>query len=180
MVTTKWEGAQTRTSAFRHFSISASGFSLLELVIAMAILGALIMMFVSVQRDTLNLDRRLREPRVTAADLEPVLVRFGRDVLDSRGYYPNQRELDGFRQGPTTLLLRQHTAGPGTPDVVVWSLESDRVQRLSYTGERRLSQWAWRGPVQWQISPYEDEWVRLTASSRDTRLVDRIWRPRAH
>lgn len=154
------------------------GFSLLELIIVIAILGIFVIMLAGLERETLNLLRGTDTKRVSLADLEPVIVRLSHDILDAEGYFPNNRDIDGFQQSETTLILRT-AAAPGEGDVVVWNFREGGVRRLTYSGPVMRSEWQWEGTVKWNVSSYRGQWVRLRASIGDQPSVDRIWRPRA-
>lgn len=154
------------------------GFSLVELLVTLAILSAFVLIIVALERGALNLVRETNPSRVALTDLDPVIARFGRDVLDARGYWPNNRELDGYAQDETTLILR---LPPGSEaDAVVWAFSNEGASRITYTGSAPSSEWTWSGAAEWSISSFEGRWVRLRASVEDRPLMDRIWRPRAH
>lgn len=156
----------------------ARGFSLIELIVVIAILGVFVLMLTGLEREVLGLLRGGESRRVSLADLEPVLVRLSHDILDASGYYPNNREVDGYSQSETTLILRSES-GEGEGDLIVWNFAPDEVQRFTYSGPIRRSEWTWRGDVKWSISSYRGSWVRLRATIAGRPAVDRIWRPRA-
>lgn len=155
----------------------ARGFSLIEVIISLAILSVVVLIIVGIERGTLNLLRETDPAQTSLSDLDPVLARFGRDVMDAAGYWPNNRPIDGYTQSTTTLILRLPDAADD--EVVVWNFGEESVERITYTGTSRGSEWSWNGRAQWRIGSFDGAWVRLQASVSDRLMVDRIWRPRA-
>lgn len=143
----------------------------------LAILSIFIVIIVGLERGALGLVREADPTRVALTDLDPVIARFGRDVLDADGYWPNNRELDGFRQSESTLILRMPAGSD--EDAVVWDFTEEGASRITYAGTSVTSEWTWRGGAEWSVSSFEDRWVRLRADVDGSPLLDRIWRPRA-
>lgn len=153
------------------------GFSLVEMLVALAILSVFVFIIIGLERGTLALVRDSEVRQTTLTDLDPVLARFGRDVHDAAGYWPNGRALGPYRQSESTLILRLPPDSEG--DAVVWDFTDSRVQRIVFEGNTEGTTWVWNGPAAWNISAYRGRWVRLQASIDGRALVDRIWRPRA-
>ena len=153
------------------------GFSLIEMVVAMAILSVFVLIIVGLERGALGLVKEADPARVSLTDLDPVVARFGRDVLDADGYWPNNRPLDEYEQSETTLILR--LPADEDDDAVVWNFSDAGAKRVTYANGQSTSEWTWRGAAEWKISSFEERWVRLSANVEGKPLMDRIWRPRA-
>jgi len=162
----------------------ASGFSLVELTVIVAVFGVLLLILVSLEREFVRYDRTVALGFLRHPEAEAVTARVRRDVLDAAGY---PSAFGSWVQSPRSLLL---AAGPsfgesGKAVTVVYLFGEREVQRIVYSGERRVSNWAANGVPEYRVSSYElpdgDVAVRLQAHDRKGELiVDQILRPRIH
>ena len=154
---------------------SQKGVSLLEMVIAMAIFSAFLLIIGLMTRDYARLDRSVRLRWFTHPDDMAVVARLRRDVLDSHGY---PSEFQGKAQGPTTLLL-SHGGG----ETIVWNFEPARVERTEWEGASLQTRWVARATRSYQIDSFEmsdgNYAVHLTGRTEEGEIaIDRVLAPR--
>lgn len=162
-------------------SEGARGFSLIELVVVIAILGVLVMVLASVGSDNTRLERRTKIDMFTHPEKGAVIARVRADVTDARRNYP---DFGDYTQTPETLILEK-PAPPGVPDVhVVWDFrEQGLAKRLEFEGIIQRSEWIARDVPKYVVGTYEmpsgDFAVRLQAVDSQGRIVvDQIVLPR--
>jgi len=158
------------------------GSSLLELVVALAILGALLMMIVSLQSQMFHFERTMRIELMTHPETMAVLARVRKDVLDATGY---PATAGSYVQSPTVLILGG-TDERGQPIQIVYDFQRDQmVVRATFhagTGAK-IGEWVARGVPRYRVSSYEmpdgSTAVRLQGEDRQGRLtIDQIYEPR--
>lgn len=172
------------------------GFTLLETVFAVAILGIFLFILAAMTAEMRGQDRRypvnfMRHPQVIA-----VISRMRRDVLDATLYdagsspprktpmYPVS--IGGYTQSPQTLIL--YSIQPsGFAETVVWDFSvAGEARRKSYSVGALTSEWVARGlPSQFTIGTWEipdrPYAVRVQARDKAGKLaIDQIFQPRAH
>jgi len=158
------------------------GFSLLEITVALAIFGILMLVLAGLDREFLHFDRQMRVELFLHPEPMSVLARLRRDVLDSRGY---PGSFESWTQSPTQLLL--YEADPETHKllVVIYDFsEKGFARRLAYDGKEKVADWRARGVPQFTIQSYEmprgGTAVRLKAVDEKGRLaIDQIVEPRS-
>jgi prepilin-type N-terminal cleavage/methylation domain-containing protein len=172
------------------------GFTLLEVVFAVAIFGIFLFMLASLTAEMRGHDRRypvnfMRHPQVIS-----VISRMRRDVLDATlydaGTSPPQKtpmypvSIGGYSQSPKTLIL--YTIQPsGFGETVVWDFSvTGEVRRKAYSVGAMTSEWVARGlPSNFTIGTWEipdrPYAVRVQARDQTGKLaIDQIFQPRAH
>jgi prepilin-type N-terminal cleavage/methylation domain-containing protein len=164
------------------------GFTLMELVITMAIFGMFLMMLGALTMEMRGQEKRypvnfMQHPQVVA-----VLSRMRRDVEDAFGSQPYlQSSPDGRYQMSSQVLIFQTMVAGGT-QTVVWDLSKSReVHRISYN-VGVPTEWVARGlPAEFAATfddvtvPGHPDGVRITAADSHHRLtIDQYLQPRAH
>lgn len=157
------------------------GYSLVELVFALAIFSMLILVVVGLENQMLRLDRSMRLKFMVHPDDMAVMARLRRDVLDAQGY-PTSR--GSYRQSPTTLILSGLTEGAAIEEVVYDFGTKGHARRMTFSGNQKTGEWIGRGLPKFRISSFEmpDQAgvaVRLRGyDSKDQLIVDQILFPR--
>lgn len=150
------------------------GASLLELVVAMAVLGVFLLVLAGVASEYRRADRAIRFAWSVHPDDMAVLARMRRDVLDSRGY-PEQ--FNGRTQAPDYLILEAGAGG-----TVTWELGSERVTRTAWKGGAVEGQWVANATRRFEVDAWElpdgATAVRLIGRAGKGVVVDRIFTPR--
>jgi prepilin-type N-terminal cleavage/methylation domain-containing protein len=168
----------------------AAGYTLLEVIIAMALFGVFILILTMLTAEMRKYEQRLpvnfmRHPQITA-----VLSRMRQDVLDAdiAGMYPDTAGADDeYEQGEKVLIVRVwRMTGAQT---VVWDFRKPgEVRRISYNVGQE-STWVARGvPPEFSSAIKIDALdlgrayaTHITATDRNGKLaIDQIYQPRAH
>lgn len=152
------------------------GMTAVEVVIALAIFGVLLLILTSLQVEFLRFDRDADLRMLDHPQQLAVIERLRRDVQDSISYPLLWKE---WLQGETTLILRLSEA-----EVVVWDFEQGRAERLSWSGDDLKSRWSARGLQRFELAAAEGApqryGVRLRGFDGDERLVlEQVVFPRA-
>lgn len=163
---------------------SSAGYTLLEIVVAMAIFGMFLAVLAQLTAEMRLHEKRLpvnmhRHPQVIA-----VLARMRRDVMDSVRY---QKTHDGYVSSPNVLIV--DTIVNGYQQTVVWDFRTPgEVRRRAYQ-VGVAQEWVARGlpstfsdlkiePV--KTSPDSPWAARIKANDEKGRLaIDTILQPRA-
>jgi prepilin-type N-terminal cleavage/methylation domain-containing protein len=160
----------------------STGYSLVEMVVAVAIFGIFLVVLVGLQGEFLKHDREVRVALFTHPAPLAVMARIRRDVLDSRGY---PESMGSWSQSPETLLLDAAT-DDGTPRVVVWDFRDPTIARrleLRQDGEQ-VAAWEARAVPHYKIDSWKapDGRVGVLVTAKDNKgnvVVDQIVTPRA-
>jgi len=168
------------------------GYTLLEIVISMAIFAIFLAIFFSLTAEMRQWERKLPVNFMKHPQMISVLARLRRDIQDvqvpsSAGkiYLPSH---DGYTNGPKTLIVQ--TLLPTGLQTIVWDFREPGVaKRIAYNVAEK-SEWVARGlpteftsgvdieAVKFEGRPYG---VRLTAKDGNGKLaIDQILQPRTH
>ncbi|MGA7616037.1 MAG: hypothetical protein WBX15_12745 [Thermoanaerobaculia bacterium] len=151
---------------------------MLEIVIALAMFGLLILILAALEAEMVRFDRSMQLDFFTHPDRSAVITRMRRDVLDTTGY-PDP--FDEWSQSHTVLILRLSTP-PAT--TVVWDVsESGTARRIEYTGAAKKSAWAAFNVPAFTFDSYDmpdgKTAVRLEGTdSKGEVIVDQVFTPR--
>ena len=164
------------------------GYSLLEAIVAMAILGMFLAVFFTLTAEMRFYERRLpinfhKHPQVIA-----VLARLRRDVLDAHGRSPYLEKWKEYESGDQVLILETVVASGGV-ETVVWDFRTaGEVRRIAHVAGES-DQWLARGlPIEFaklEIDAVKTgdgaAWAtRIIAIDSEGRLaIDTIFQPRA-
>ena len=157
------------------------GYTLLEVLSAIAIFMVFLLVLIGLQREFLKFDRENRVQLFTHPAPLAVLDRLQRDIQDSESFPSEYKQ---WSQSPTTLLLR--VAGGEEMTVVVWNFtEPELATRLQYADGELGTEWTARAVPQYEIGSFdvlgERTAVRVRAFDETGRLsIDRIVIPRAN
>ena len=164
------------------------GYSLLEVVVAMAIFGVFLAILFTLTAEMRFYEKRLpvnlhRHPQVIA-----VLSRLRRDVMDAHGRTPYKNEHDGYTSSDKVLIVETVNASGGV-ETVVWDFRTPREVRRRAYNVGNAEDWVARGlPLtfsQLEIDAVKTDddaaWAtRITATDEKGRLaIDTILQPRA-
>ena len=167
------------------------GFTLLEVVIAMAIFGVFLIVAFSLTSDMRKWEKRqpvnfLRNPNVISTN-----ARMRRDVLDIRvnGNEPVYLLThDGYEMGPKTLILQ--TILDNGQHVIIWDLSEPGVARRLDNKAAEKSEWVARGlppdftaGVDIDAVEFPDRVYGVRVKAKDSNgqlVIDQILQPRAH
>ena len=162
----------------------AAGYTLLEVIVAMAIFGMFLVVLAQLTAEMRGVERRLpvnmhKHPQVIA-----VLARMRRDVMDSMEYVSS---FEGYTSSDKVLIIQ--TLVNGGVQTVVWDFRTPgEVRRRSYIGNMP-AEWVARGlPLTFSALEIDaikvntgSPWAaRITAKDEKGRLaIDTILQPRA-
>lgn len=158
------------------------GFTLMEMVVTLAIFGAFLLIIVS-----LTLEMRKNETKypvnfMVHPEVSSVIARLRKDVFDTK-YYP--AEFKGYSQSASTLILYTlRTSGFGETVIYDFGTKGE-VHRKAYNATDLVSDWTARGVPTFQIADYQlttgQDAVRIKAYDDQGKLaIDEIFLPRAH
>lgn len=147
-----------------------------EVVIALAIFGVLLLILTSLQMEFLRFDRDTNLRMFDHPQQLAVLERLRRDVQDSISYPLTWQE---WVQSNSTLILRI-----SENDVVVWSFEEGLAERRSWSGQTPGESWRGLGVPRFEVAASEAvpqrTGVRLQGFDQNEGLVfEQIVFPRA-
>ena len=167
-------------SAFR---VSRSkGYSLVEMLAALAIFSIFLIVLVGLQREFTRYDGEVRLAMFAHPSPLSVLARLRRDVLDSNGY---PKKEGSWIQSPDTLLLYTMSESDRTR-IIVWDFhEAGIARRIELEGTERVAEWEARNVPDYRIGKWiaPDGRVGLVVTAQDGEenvVVDQIVMPRAH
>jgi len=163
------------------------GYTLLEVVVAMAVFTAIVAIFAIITSEMRAHQKRLpmnlmRHPQVSA-----VVSRMRRDVQDAYTANPYLDEHDGYTMGEKTLIV-QSMQPYGGRETIVWDFrEAGLVRRRAYR-VGVATEWVARGlppGVAINLDAVDIEgrpWgVRVIARDAEGQVaIDQILQPRAH
>ena len=158
------------------------GFTLMEVVVAMAIFGIFLMILVQLTADMAFYEKKYTVNFLAHPQAAAVVSRLRRDVADAwPPYYPES--VGTYSQTPQTLLVDVIEAG-GVKHVV-WDFRTKgEVHRISYN-VAVPTEWVARGTPNFEITDLplvnKPDSVRILAKDEGGRLVvDQIFQPRPH
>lgn len=161
------------------------GFTMLEIVIVLAIFGAFLWIVVVLTADMRAWEKRMPVNFMTHPQISAVISRLRKDVQDAaRPYY---RDSYGtYTMSEKTLIIYTLQA-QGTGETVVWDFSTDgEVSRHAYTDlAGQTSVWVARGTPTFRVTdfpiPDHPDSVRVQAIDKDGKLaIDQIFQPRPH
>lgn len=155
------------------------GFSMLELVVSVALFGVFLLILTGLATQMATLERTFRLELLTHPQTMAVLSRVQRDVQSSVAYPASH---GAFAQNPRTLLLTLPGDAKGTVTVVYDFSTDHQVRRLAFQGETSLPAWIARGTARYEVGSFEmpDERVAVRLRGRDRKgrmAVDQIYQP---
>jgi prepilin-type N-terminal cleavage/methylation domain-containing protein len=156
------------------------GYSLMEMVVALAIFSVLLLVAVSLENQMLRFERSMRTRFMIHPEEMAVIARVRKDVLDAQGYAVSAGP---YVQSPTSLILSELTPENIQQQVVYDFAEQGLVRRIIYQQNEKIGEWVGRGLPQFQVSsftmPNDEVAVRLYGFDRKgTLIVDQILLPR--
>lgn len=167
----------------------SSGFTLLETVVAMTILGMFLAMLFLVQADMRAWEKRLPVSYMKHPQIMAVLARVKRDVIDAHGAEPYRTTHDGYTMSDKVLIVESVQADGGVR-TVVWDFREPGVVRRRSYNVGIFEEWVARGvPRDFServtmdaVGIPDRPWaVRITARDQGGRVaIDQILQPRSH
>lgn len=165
------------------------GYTLLEVTIAMAIFGLFLSILAVLTVEMRGYEERLpvnfmRHPQVNA-----VVARLRRDVLDAHGSNPYRNAFQGYTMSEKTLIL-ESVQPNGSVQTIVWDFTTPGVVRRRSWNVGVPSDWVARGlPPDFSSGIVIDAvsipgrpWgVRIIAKDKGGQTaIDQLLQPRAH
>lgn len=162
------------------------GYSVIEMVISLAVFGAIIAIFAILSAEIRDRQKRMpmnlmRHPQVSA-----VISRMRRDVQDAAGTGPYMKSHDGYTMDSKTLIVVVQQPNGGVQEVV-WDLREKGVVRRRSYNVGVATDWFARGlPAEFTIDDIDVPGtrlygVRVKATDAEGQLaIDQILQPRAH
>lgn len=158
------------------------GFTLLELVITMAVFGIFLMIIVSLTMDMRKNEARYPVNFMAHPEVAGLIARLRKDVFDTL-YFPG--DWQGYTQTKKTLILytlRQ----TGFAETIVYDFtKPNEVHRISFNATQQTGDWVARGVPTFEINAYQiptgQEAMRISAYDKQNKLaIDEIFIPRPH
>lgn len=166
-----------------------SGFSMLELVVAMAIFGGFLLLLTSLTAQMRQAEQRHPVDFMSHPQISAVLSRLRKDVLDAHGPDPYLESHDGYVQSPTTLLIESVQENGGVQKIVWDFSRPGEAHRRAYN-VGVVTEWVARGLPADFSSELEIDAVELPDRPWGVRIVakdsggnvaiDQVLQPRAH
>jgi len=158
---------------------SSRGASLLELLVALSLFGAFLVVIMVLQREVFRFDRELQFQWRDHVHPAAVASRLQRDVRESSSY---PASFLYFTQSSSTLLLRR--SGNGPPHTIVYEFEQGLTRRREYKNDVPENYWEARGVPQFVVSAITSEsgnvGVGLTGiDARSRIIIENAFFPRA-
>lgn len=165
------------------------GFTLMELVVTMAIFGVFLMIVAALTLEMRGQEKRYPVNFMQHPQVVSVLARLRRDVEDAFGQdpYPPSAGVAKYQQSHKVLIVQTIVVGGGA-QTVVWDFSnSGEVHRISYN-VGVPTEWIARGlprefsaDIDAVVTPGHPFGVRITAIDKSHRLaIDQYLQPRAH
>lgn len=161
----------------------ARGYSLLEIVIALAIFGVFLFILTTLTTEMFRNEKKWPVNFFSHPEVGSVLLRIRRDVLDSTSF-PDS--IDKYSQSPTTLIVYTINQD-GTAQTVVWDFSKPgEVHRLGFKATLLSSEWkTLEDPIfVASIEPMssgDEQQVHIRAIDKQGKLaIDQIFIPRPH
>jgi prepilin-type N-terminal cleavage/methylation domain-containing protein len=165
------------------------GYTLLEVVIALAIFGMFLMIVASLTAEMRGYERRLPINFMKHPQIASVVMRMRRDVMDAHGSDPYKPEFNGYTQSPKVLIIEAVQPNGGV-QTIVWDFSTPGEVHRKAFNVGVATEWIARGvPPEFSNDLVLDAvgipgrpWgVRLTAKDERGRIaIDQILQPRAH
>lgn len=160
------------------------GYTMLEMVIALAVFGVFLMIIVALTAEMRANEKRYPVNFMIHPEISGVMARMRRDIFDTM-YYP--AEWQGYSQTPKTLVLytlRQ----TGFAETVVWDFRTrGEVHRKSFNATEQDGDWVARGLPDFNVNidtftlGTGQDAVRIKGTDDQNRLaIDEIFVPRPH
>lgn len=157
------------------------GFTLLEVVVALAVFGIFLMMLGTMTTEMARQEKRFPLSYFQHPSIDAVSARVRRDVEDTTDFPP------AFQgQSPTAQLLMLYTVHDGGKgETVTYDFtKPGEVTRSAYTATLLTSQWVAHGVPQFTVrwdDPSDPKAIVLTATdTKGAIVVDELIYPRPH
>jgi len=164
-----------------------AGYTLLEVVVAMAVFGIFLMILGVLTVEMRSQEKRLPVNFLRHPQIITVVAKMRRDVLDAFGSDPYPETFRDYTQTPKTLIV-QTMVGSGV-QTIIWDFREAGVVRRQAWNVGVPTEWVARG-VPSDFNSIEVDavgipgrpWgVRITARDGKGRIaIDQILQPRAH
>ena len=158
------------------------GFTLMEVVVSLALFGAFLLIITLMTSEMNGYEKRLPVNFFAHPQVGATLSRLRRDVLDSTNY---PESYDTYTQSPKTLILVA-VQPSGFTENVVWDFSvAGEVRRRAFSVGNMTSEWIAHGVPSFIVKDFEisdhPDSVRIQAFDAKGRLaVDQIYQPRRH
>ena len=164
------------------------GYSLIEMVVALAVFGAIVAIFAILSAEIRDREKRMRINLMRHPQVSAVVSRMRRDVQDAHGSKPYVQEHDGYTMADSRTLIIEVMQPNGGVQTVVWDLREKGVVRRRAYNVGVATDWFARGlPAGAEFDldavdiPGRPYGVRLKMTDAGGKLaIDQILQPRAH
>ena len=170
------------------------GFTLLEVIVAMAIFGVFLYIIFGLTSDMRGWEKRLPVNFMRNPQVMSVIARMRRDVLDLHPPAVDQiyvDEFQGYKNGAKTLIVQTQFKEGGGLKTIVWDLSEPNVaKRIVWNVGDIESEWTARGLPEEFSNNVEFDAVRFAGRPWAVRLIakdsngktaiDQILQPRTY
>jgi len=160
------------------------GFSLMEMVVALTIFGAFLIICAILTKEMMGYEKKLPVDFLTYPQVSAVISRLRRDVEDATApYYPDAFE--NYIQSDSTLILYSLDED-NHAKTIVWDFTDPAiVRRRAYNVGMLSNEWIARGLPKIRINAYEvpDHAYSVRVQAVDSHgilAIDQIFQPRPH
>jgi prepilin-type N-terminal cleavage/methylation domain-containing protein len=160
---------------------TARGYTLMEVVVTMALFGAFLFIIVSLTAEMRRVEKKWPINYFAHPEVGGVLARIRRDVYDSTAVMKN---FETYTQSETTLIVYTINQD-GTAETVVWDFSRPgEAHRKAFKATLLSSEWVARSLPMFTESPETisgQDAVRIRAFDKGNKLaIDEIFVPRPH
>jgi prepilin-type N-terminal cleavage/methylation domain-containing protein len=166
-----------------------NGYTLMEIVVAMAIFGTVLFILVLLTAEMRSYEKKLPINFMKHPQISAIISRLRADVLDAyaRGGEPFPDEFLDYVKGEDVMIIRKWT--DGSVQTVVWDFrKKGQVTRSEYRVGVMTSEWTARGTAnlvkKFNIEEEDaSEWNGLRFKAYDKKgvlAIDQLFIPRAH
>jgi prepilin-type N-terminal cleavage/methylation domain-containing protein len=158
------------------------GYTLLEIVVTLAVFGIFLFIIVALTADMRANEKRYPVNYMAHPEASAVMARLRKDIFDTK-WYPHDHQ--GYEQGPQTLLL--YTLDQtGFGKTVVYDFRTrGEVHRKEFNATLLINEWVAHGVPDFHFTDFRLDsgqiGARITATDEQNRLaIDEIFFPRPH
>jgi prepilin-type N-terminal cleavage/methylation domain-containing protein len=167
--------------------VRSRGYSLLELVVTLAVFGVFIIVVVTLTAEMRQQEKFYPVNFIAHPEVNAVLARLRRDINDTTAYYGEFAKIPAAV--PDVLWIDTIT-NAGTSEVVMWDFRTPgEVHRRTYnSASQQVAEWVARGVPLFTYStfkgPHNSDGVRLqgfdTSGKKAQLVIDAKYIPRPH
>jgi len=162
----------------------ARGYSLIEIVVAMALFGVFLFIIVTLTSEMRRNEKKWPVNFFSRPEVGSILARMRHDILDATSF-PDS--IDTYSQSPASLIVYTIDPDRSSAETVVWDFSKPgEVHRKVYKATQLSSEWVARDApiIICTLEPMpsgNEQQVHIQAIDKEGKLaIDQIFVPRPH